>query len=127
MHFARMRATVKERYAESLFFLDAGLADATIARTQRDQSIQDFLAGTADEVEIRVRNVTLDDLREPPYRASVDFEKVYYSLGNRQEHKCETFVAQLQFVLRDQIPNAMVLVNPLGLTITYFRVDQAFQ
>jgi hypothetical protein len=39
MHFARMRATVKERYAESLFFLDAGLADATIARTQRDQSI----------------------------------------------------------------------------------------
>jgi hypothetical protein len=26
-----------------------------------------------------------------------------------------------------RIPNAMLLVNPLGLTITYFRVDQAFQ
>jgi type IV secretory pathway component VirB8 len=36
-------------------------------------------------------------------------------------------VAQVAFVLRDQIPNAMVLVNPLGLTITYVRVDQAFK
>jgi type IV secretion system protein VirB5 len=127
MHFARMRATAKERYAQSLFFLDADLSDATIARTQRDQAIQEFLAGSADEIEIRVRNVTLDDLRDSPYRASVDFDKVYYGLGNRQEHKRETFVAQIQFVLRDQIPNAMVLVNPLGLTIIYFRVDQAFQ
>ena len=30
-HFARIRGTVKQQYAESLFFLDAGLADATIA------------------------------------------------------------------------------------------------
>jgi type IV secretory pathway component VirB8 len=36
-------------------------------------------------------------------------------------------MAQITFVLRDQVPNAMVLVNPLGLTITYFRVDQAFR
>jgi len=126
-HFARMRATVKERYAESLYFLDAALADATIAKTQRDQDIQAFLAGTTDEIEIRVRNVTLDELREPPYKATVDFEQVFYSLGNQQEHKRETFAAQLTFVLRDQVPNAMVLVNPLGLTITYFRVDQAFR
>jgi len=122
-----MRATVKERYAESLYFLDAALADATIAKTQRDQDIQTFLAGTTDEIEIRVRNVTLDELREPPYKATVDFEQVFYSLGNQQEHKRETFAAQLTFVLRDQVPNAMVLVNPLGLTITYFRVDQAFR
>jgi type IV secretory pathway TrbF-like protein len=126
-HFGRMRATVKERYAESLFFLDAALVEATIARTERQQDIQTFLAGTADEVEVRVRNVTLDELRQPPYKATVDFEQVSYSAGTRQEHARETFVAQLQFVLRDQVPNAMILVNPLGLTITYFRVDQAFR
>ena len=39
-HFARMRATVKEQYAESLYFLDAALADATIAQDQRDQTIE---------------------------------------------------------------------------------------
>jgi hypothetical protein len=27
-------------------------------------------------------------------------------------------------VLRDQIPNAMIPVNPLSLTITYVRVDR---
>jgi type IV secretion system protein VirB5 len=126
-HFARIRSTVKQEYAESLFFLDASLADATIAQHQRDRAIETFVAGTADEVEIVVKNVTLDDLKASPYKASVDFEQVSYGLGDRQERKRETFVAQLTFVLRDQIPNAMVLVNPLGLTITYFRVDQAFQ
>ncbi len=126
-HFARMRATVQERYAESLYFLDAAIADATITQNQRTQTIQTFLSGASDEIEIQVKNVTLDELKTAPYKAAVDFDKVYYSLGNRQEKKRETFVAQLTFVLRDQIPNAMVLVNPLGLTITYFRVDQAFQ
>jgi len=126
-HFARMRATAQERYSESLYFLDASLADATIALNQRSQTLESFLAGLGDEIEVQVRNVTLDELQEAPYRATVDFEKVYYAPGSRQEKKRETFVAQLTFVLRDQIPNAMILVNPLGLTITYFRVDQAFQ
>jgi type IV secretion system protein VirB5 len=126
-HFARMRATVRDRYTDSLYFLDSALADATIAQNQRSQAIESFLAGHGDEIEVQVKNVTLDDLRAPPYKAAVDFEKVYYGVGGRQERKRETFVAQITFVLRDQIPNAMVLVNPLGLTITYFRVDQAFQ
>jgi type IV secretory pathway TrbF-like protein len=126
-HFARMRATVKDRYAQSLYFLDAALADATIAQNQRAQTIENFLAGNGDEIEVQVRNVTLDELKAAPYKATVDFEKVYYAQGGRQERKRETFAAQITFVLRDQIPNALVLVNPLGLTITYFRVDQAFQ
>src|SRR3954451_21734031 len=33
-HFARRRATVRRDYAESLYFLDAALADATIAQDQ---------------------------------------------------------------------------------------------
>lgn len=126
-HFARIRSTVQQQYAESLFFLDAGLADATIAQHQRDHAIETFLSGTDDEVEIVVHNVTLDDLKVPPYRASVDFDQVSYGPGSRQERKRQTFVAQLTFVIRNQIPNAMVLVNPLGLSITYFRIDEAFR
>jgi type IV secretory pathway TrbF-like protein len=126
-HFARVRATVKERYTESLYFLDAALADATIAQDQRAQTIETFLGGSADEIEVQVKNVTLDELTAPPYRAQVDFEQVSYSPGSRQPRKRERFVAQITFVLRDQVPNAMVLVNPLGLAITYVRVDQAFQ
>ena len=126
-HFGRMRATVRERYAQSFYFLEAALADATLVQSQRAQVIERFLSSGEDEVEIRVKNVTLDELTQAPYKAAIDFEKVYYGLGSREEKKRETFVAQVTFVLRDQIPNAMVLVNPLGLTITYVRVDQAFQ
>ena len=95
-HFARMRATVKERYAQSLYFLDAALADATIAQNQRAQTIETFLAGNGDEIEIQVKNVTLDELKAAPYKATVDFEKVYYGQGGRQEKKRETFVAQIK-------------------------------
>ena len=31
------------------------------------------------------------------------------------------------FVVRDQVPNAAIPVNPLGLTVTYVRVDEAFK
>lgn len=32
----------------------------------------------------------------------------------------------LSLVLQDQVDNAGIPINPLGLTITYFREDQAF-
>src|SRR6202049_327631 len=55
-HFARMRATVKQQYAESLYFLDAPLADAAIAQDQRDHVIDGFLTGTSDETGVQVRD-----------------------------------------------------------------------
>jgi type IV secretion system protein VirB5 len=126
-HYGRMRATLKQQYAESLYFLEAGLAEATIASDQKTQAIEHFLTGTSDEVEIQVKNVTLEQITQPPYRATVEFDRVYYSTGNRQEHARDTCVANLTFVVRDQVPNAAIPVNPLGLTITYVRVDQAFK
>jgi type IV secretion system protein VirB5 len=126
-HFARRRASVKQDYAESLYFLDAALADVTIAQDQRTQAIEKFLTNGGDETDIEVKNATLDDLKTPPYKGVVDFDKVYSSQGTHQERARDTFVAQITFVLRDQVPAAVVPVNPLGLTITYVRVDQAFK
>src|SRR5579871_2832279 len=73
-HFARRRATVKQEYAESLYFLDAGLADATIAQDQRTQTIEKFLSTAGEETDIDVKNVTLDDLTTTPYKALVEFD-----------------------------------------------------
>ena len=126
-YFARMRATVKEQYAESLYFLDSPLADATMAADQRAHTIETFLTSATDETEVQVKNVTLDDLQATPYKASVEFEKVTYGYGTHDERSRATYVAHLTFVLKDQVPNAVIPVNPLGLTITYFRVDQAFR
>jgi len=76
---------------------------------------------------VEVRNVTFAELSKPPYKAAVDFDMRYFAPGTRQERKRETYVLQVDFVLRDAVPNAFIRVNPLGLQITYFRVDQAFQ
>jgi type IV secretory pathway TrbF-like protein len=125
-HYSRMRATVRQQYGESLYFLDGRLADAIIEVNKKAGSIERFLAGAGDEIDVAVRNVALEDLREAPFRGAVEFEKVYLAAATRSEIKRETFVAHFVFVIRDQVDNARIPINPLGLTITYFREDQAF-
>jgi len=125
-HYARMRATVRESYASSLYFLDGRLADALIDANKKSKLIETFLTGQSDDVDVVVKNVAIEDLRTAPYRATVDFDKVYYNPFDRQEGKHEQYVAHVVFLLRDRVDHAMVPINPLGLTITYFREDQAF-
>ena len=126
-HYGRVRATVRENYSTSLYFLDGRLADATIAANRKTKTIEEFLAGNGEEIEINVRNVSIEDLRSSPYKASVDFEKIYYTAQEHIRTKTELWVAHFVFVVKNRVPNYMVPINPLGLTITYFREDQAFQ
>jgi type IV secretory pathway TrbF-like protein len=127
-HFSRIRATVQREYPDSLFFLDPALADATIAQNDQSRALETFLTNpSTDETDIAVRNVSLSEVTKPPYKAAVTFQKIFYTPGTRAERARETAIAQLDFVLRPRVPNAFVRVNPLGLQITYFRVDQAFE
>jgi len=127
-HFSRIRATVKREYPDSLFFLEAGLAGATIAQNEQNRALETFLTTpAADEIDIVVQNVSLSELTKPPYKATVAFQKVVYTPGTRVERTRETYVAQIDFIMRDHVPNEFVRVNPLGLQVTYFRVDQAFE
>lgn len=126
-YYGRMRATVRENYARSLYFLDGRLADATIEANKKNKTIETFLAGHGEEIEVRIINVSIEDLRQSPYKATVDFEKVYYAAQEHVEVKRERYVANFIFTLKDRVPNAWIPENPLGVTITYFREDQAFQ
>ena len=127
-HFSRLRATIQREYADSLFFLDPALADATIAQDQQTRALETFLTDAAtDEVDIAVQNVSLSELAKPPYKASISFQKILYTPGTRTERGRESYIAQVDFLLRDRVPNEFVRVNPLGLQISYFRVDQAFE
>jgi type IV secretory pathway TrbF-like protein len=125
-HYSRMRATVRVQYAESLYFLDGRLADAMIEAGKKTGAIERFLAGEGDEVDVRVTNVALDDLRQPPYRATVEFDKTYLAAATHDERRRERYVAHVVFVINDHVDNSRIPVNPLGLTIVYFRDDQAF-
>jgi len=126
-HYSRMRATVRENYARSLYFLDGRLADAIIEANKKTKAIETFLTGGSEEIEDRVANVSIEDLRTAPYKATVDFEKIYYAAADHQEIRREKYIANFVFIVKEHVPNAMIPVNPLGLTITYFREDQAFQ
>lgn len=126
-HYSRVRATVRENYARSLYYLDGRLADATIEESKKTKTIESFLAGQSDEIEVNVRNVAIEDLRTSPFKATVDFEKVYYSAPDHSLTKRERYVAHFVFVVRDHVPNTLIPVNPLGLRIIYFREDQAFE
>ena len=127
-HFGRIRATLQREYPDSLLFLAPALADATMAEVEQSRTLETFLTtGTQDEVDVVVQNVSLSELTNAPYKAAVTFQKVFYSPGTRSERARQTFVAQVDFMLRDHVPNEFVRVNPLGLQVTYFRVDQAFE
>ena len=127
-HFSRIRATVQREYPDSLFFLDQALADATIAQNEQSRAMEAFLTTpSSDEVDVVVQNVSLSELTKPPYKATVTFRKVFYTPGTRVERSQESHVAQIDFLMRSHVPNEFVRVNPLGLQITYFRVDQAFE
>src|SRR5213595_3108766 len=104
-HFSRLRATVQREYADSLFFLEPALADATIAHNEQTRVLETILTNpSADEVDIVIQNVSLSELAKPPYKASVSFQKLLYTPGTRAERARETYVAQLDFVMRDNVP-----------------------
>jgi type IV secretory pathway TrbF-like protein len=125
-HYSRNRATIHDAFIRQLYFLDASHTRALTEEETKTNSIRAFLSSSDDEVDINVRNVAIEDLRSAPYKATVDFEKVYRMANDHRETHRERFVAHFTFTVMDKVPNNFVPVNPLGLVITYFREDQAF-
>ena len=90
------------------------------------KSVAKFVSSTDDNIVIHVRNVSIEDLRTPPYKATVDFDQVYEAVGTGLETHREKYSAHFVFGLADHVSNNFVPINPLGLIISYFRDDQAF-
>src|SRR6266436_1145424 len=111
-HYSRMRSTVRENYARSLYFLDGRLADAVIEANKKTKAIETFLTSQSPEIEVQVNNVSIEDLRSPPYRATVDFDKIYWTPTDHVELRREKYIANVVFVVKDRVPNAMIPVNP---------------
>jgi len=128
LYYRRNRYTIQDDFSKAMYFLDGKLADGIIDTYRKNGIIDKFLTNTsAPEIDIDVKNVALEGLQNPPYRARVDFDMVYYSAVDHSELKRDLYTADLVFVFRTQVPNDLIPVNPLGLTITYFREDQAFK
>ncbi|MGH9713649.1 MAG: VirB8/TrbF family protein [Candidatus Acidiferrales bacterium] len=128
LYYGRNRYTINDDFSKSLYFLDGKLADDIIDAYKKSDIIKNFLADSSQpQIDIQVENVAIEQLDKPPYRARVDFYMVYYSPADHSELKRTLYTANFVFFFRTHVPNELIPINPLGMTITYFREDEAFK
>jgi type IV secretory pathway TrbF-like protein len=127
LYYGRNHATLQRDFADSLNFFSDQLQNSTISETKKAKTLETFVADPGQpNIDIEVRAVVLEDLREAPYRAHVEFDKVFRFPADQQEIRRERWTANVVYSFRQEVPNQMLLANPLGLVIGYCREDQAF-
>ncbi len=127
LYFSRNRFTIERDQTQALYFLNSDVQRAVIEQERKSNVILAYRNdSTLPYVDVEVKNIVLDDLRISPYTARIEFEKVYQSPTDHTETKRERWTATVTYVFRDNVQNSELAVDPLGLTIIRFRVDQAF-
>jgi type IV secretory pathway TrbF-like protein len=127
LYFSRNRFTIERDQTSSLYFLNGDVQRAVIDQERKDNIIQAYIRDSAlPYVDVEVKHVVLDDLRQSPYSARIEFEKVFTNPSDHTELKRERWTASVTYVFRENVKNNELAVNPLGLTIVRFRADQAF-
>jgi type IV secretory pathway TrbF-like protein len=128
LYYRRNRYTIQNDFSKSLYFLDGKVADGILDAYRKDDVIKKFLTNSAaPEIDVDVKKVALEEMQTPPFRARVDFYLVYYSPADHSELKRDLYTANFVFLFKSQVPNELIPNNPLGLTVTYFREDEAFK
>ena len=127
LYYGRNRYTIRDNFRQALLFTDGQLAGSIDQAWKKDKIIDNYLQNQQADIEIDVVKVSIEDLRSAPYKASVDFYEVFYNPLDRTETRRVLYTAHFVFFFRDSVPNELIQVNPLGLSITYFREDAAFQ
>ena len=128
LYFSRNRFTIERDQTNSLYFLNGDVQRAVIDQERKEDVIASYLKDSAlPFVDVEVKNVVLDDLRQSPYSARIEFEKIFTNAADHTQLKREQWTASVTYVFREQVKNNELAVNPLGLTIVRFRADQAFE
>jgi type IV secretory pathway component VirB8 len=127
LYYRRNHATINDDFTQAMYFLEGKLASDTIALFKQKNIIRNFLSDNlAPEKDIEVQQVVVEPMEKAPYKATVDFFEIEYSPSDHSVAKHRIYTASFLFSFRDHVSNNEILTNPLGLTITYFREDEAF-
>jgi type IV secretory pathway TrbF-like protein len=128
LYYGRNHYTMRDNFKKSLFFMEAQLANSVAEAYRKNHTVEGYLQDqSAADIDVEVGKVSIEDLRSAPYKATVDFYKIAYSPVQHVEVKRTLYTAHFVFLFRDSVPNELIQVNPLGVAITYFREDEAFQ
>jgi type IV secretion system protein VirB5 len=127
LYFSRNRFTIERDQTNALYFLNGDVQRAVINQERKNNFIQNYVRDSGlPFIDVEIKNVILDDLRQSPYSARIEFEKVFTNPADHSEVKRERWTATVTYVFRENVKNNELAVNPLGLTIVRFRADQAF-
>jgi type IV secretion system protein VirB5 len=128
LYFNRNRFTIERDQTSSLYFLNGDVQRAVIDQERRDNIIANYAKDSSlPFVDVEVKSVILDDLRQSPYSARIEFEKIFANPSDHTELRREQWTASVTYVFRETVKNNELALNPLGLTIVRFRADQAFE
>jgi type IV secretory pathway TrbF-like protein len=76
LYFSRNRFTIERDQTNALYFLNSDVQRAVIEQERKDNIILNYRNdSTLPYVDVEVKNVILDDLRQSPYSARIEFEK----------------------------------------------------
>src|ERR1700757_5434337 len=90
LYFSRNGFTIERDQTNSLYFLNGDVQRAVIDQERKDNVIQTYVRDSGlPFVDVEVKNVILDDLRQSPYSARIEFEKVFSNPADHTELKRE--------------------------------------
>jgi type IV secretory pathway TrbF-like protein len=122
--YARLRATIESDFPKNYYFIESHLAAALMQKEQR--TIAAFLSGSGEQTEVQIDNVHITNLQSSPFSADIYLTKIFYT-SPAQESRRERWIIRVNFTIDPKtVRNDLVPYNPLGLSIQYFREDQAF-
>jgi len=70
-YYGRTRGTARQDFTRSLYFLTPDLANQRIASEKQSRSLDNFLLGLGDQIELQIDEVSIEDLRQQPYHATI--------------------------------------------------------
>ena len=122
-HYGRRHGLGAERWQLSHHFLTEELSLEAYNR-DRDE-LTTFVASAGDATEQHVENIIVRIIPqpEPPYRAEVLFDRVERYFDSELSRVAYTL--GVQFVFAESVPPESLLINPLGIVITYLQAEQA--
>jgi type IV secretory pathway TrbF-like protein len=127
LYYRRNHASINDDFTQALYFLDGKLAGDTIQQFKQKNVMKSFLSDSlAPERDVDVQQVVVEPMEKAPYKATMDFFEVEYAPSDHSVTKRTLYTASFLFSFRDRVSNDEILTNPLGLTISYFREDEAF-
>ncbi|MCY4588945.1 MAG: VirB8/TrbF family protein [Bryobacterales bacterium] len=120
-HYERRRGGVREAWTRSLYFLTSELAQT--ASSSDSENIASVIAGQSSEIVMQDLTLRITPSEQPPFTAIATYTLIYQRRGT--ELGRELWSTELRFHFLDGVPSEYVLVNPIGLSISYLRSDRA--